>query len=215
MKRGDFIWVAALALVVFFMLSPFTNSTFEQLTATLPYLMGFVKFAILATMGELLAIRIGCGAYRAPVGLVWRIVIWGLIGVLITLMFNVFAGGVKFAMDKGLLPFAGNAFAFAFFTSAIMNCFFAPTFMALHKFSDTYLDLSAGGHKVTLDDVVTAVDWHNYIGFVLLKTIPLFWIPAHTVTFILPPQYRVVAAAFLSIALGLILSLAKRKNVKS
>ncbi len=215
MKRGDLIWLALLIAVVFFMLSPLTNQTFEKLTLKLPYLMGFVKFAILATMGELLAIRIAAGAYRAPAGLIWRIVIWGLIGVLITLMFNVFAGGVGFAMEKGLLPFAGNKYAFAFFTSAIMNCFFAPTFMALHKFSDTYLDLSAAAQNVTLDDVVNAIDWHNYIGFVILKTIPFFWIPAHTITFILPAQYRVVAAAFLSIALGLILSLSKRKNVKA
>ncbi|MCX7905011.1 MAG: Mpv17/PMP22 family protein, partial [Caloramator sp.] len=51
-----------------------------------------------------------------------------------------------------------------------------------------------------------------FISFVVLKTIPFFWIPAHTITFLLPSEYRVLMASFLSIALGAILSLAKRKK---
>lgn len=37
-----------------------------------------------------------------------------------------------------------------------------------------------------------------------------FWIPAHTGTFMLPPQYRIITAALLSIALGTILGTAKK-----
>jgi hypothetical protein len=48
------------------------------------------------------------------------------------------------------------------------------------------------------------------VSFVLLRTIPFFWIPAHTLTFMLPPEYRVLAAAMLSVALGAILAFAKR-----
>ena len=47
------------------------------------------------------------------------------------------------------------------------------------------------------------------MSFTLLKTIPLFWIPAHTVTFMLPAEYQVIMAAALSIALGIMLSLKK------
>ncbi len=53
------------------------------------------------------------------------------------------------------------------------------------------------------------MDWHGFVSFTLFKTIPLFWIPAHTLTFLLPPEYQVIAAAALSIALGIILSLRK------
>jgi len=60
--------------------------------------------------------------------------------------------------------------------------------------------------------VVGTIDWQGFFGFVVAKTIPLFWIPAHTVTFLLPPEYRVLAAAFLSIALGAILAFAKRRH---
>ena len=44
------------------------------------------------------------------------------------------------------------------------------------------------------------------------KTIPCFWIPAHTITFLLPENYRILSAGFLSIALGLILTLAKKRR---
>lgn len=212
MKKGDFIWLALLMAVLFFMLSPLTNQMFEQATLQFPYLMGFVKFAILATMGELLALRIVKGEYVKPAGFVWRVIIWGIIGMLITLMFKVFAGGVLYALDKGFLPFKGSPIAFAFFTSLLMNAFFAPTFMALHKHTDTYLDLRHNSKDVSLRDVVAAIDWQNFVSFVVLKTIPFFWIPAHTITFLLPAQYRVMVAALLSIALGLILSFSKKSR---
>jgi hypothetical protein len=61
-----------------------------------------------------------------------------------------------------------------------------------------------------LGQVVAQIDWQDLVGFVCLRTIPSFWIPAHTVTFLLPPEYRVLYAAFLSIALGVVLALAKR-----
>ena len=45
-----------------------------------------------------------------------------------------------------------------------------------------------------------------------LKTVPLFWIPMHTVTFLLPAEYQVMMAAALSVALGVILSLGNRNK---
>jgi len=212
LKKGDFIWILALAAVIAFMLLPATHDVFNDLTQDFPYVMGFIKFAILATMGELMALRIVTGNYKKPAGLVWRIIIWGLIGMLITLMFNVFAGGVISAQAKGFLPFEGTDLAFAFFTSTIMNLIFAPTFMAFHKYTDTMLDLKAEGKTVNVKTITERIDWYGFVSFVLLKTIPFFWIPAHTITFLLPSEYRVLAAAFLSIALGAILAFAKRKK---
>jgi len=66
--------------------------------------------------------------------------------------------------------------------------------------------------SATLSDVVKRIDWDGFISFVLVKTIPIFWIPAHTITFLLPSEYRVLWAAFLSIALGAILAFAKKKK---
>ena len=192
---------------------------FAELTLAHPYLMGFVKFAILATIGELCAIRILSGQWKSPVGLIYRTIIWGLLGMGIVLMFEIFSGGVASAIAKGLLP-TGSGFAQqfmkAFFISAIMNLCFAPVFMAFHRFTDTCIDVACGEGVgfggINPSAVLARIDWQGFIGFVVLKTVPFFWIPAHTVTFLLPPEYRVLVAASLSIALGAILAYAKRKK---
>ncbi|EQB89040.1 hypothetical protein M918_22160 [Clostridium sp. BL8] len=60
--------------------------------------------------------------------------------------------------------------------------------------------------------LIKTIDWYGYIGFVVCKTIPIFWIPAHTITFLLPSEYRVLTAALLSIVLGAILATSKAKT---
>lgn len=216
MKKGTIqtlLWILVIALCGAVLVIPATREVFLAATKAHPYLMGFVKFAILATMGELLAIRIASGSWNAPKGLHWRSLIWGLIGMLITLIFQIFSGGVIFAMAGGYLPGGDNKFLFAFFVAAIMNLTFAPTFMATHRFTDTWLDLHyEGKKKIRVIDVTSRIDWNGFVSFVVMKTIPFFWIPAHTITFLLAPEYRVVMAAFLSIALGGILSFAKKKG---
>jgi hypothetical protein len=133
--------------------------------------------------------------------------------MLVTLIFQIFAGGITAAMAGGYLPGGDNKFLFAFFVGSIMNLTFAPTFMAAHRFTDTWLDLHYEGKKnIKVLDVTNRINWNSFVSFVVMKTIPFFWIPAHTITFLLAPEYRVVVAAFLSIALGGILSFAKKKG---
>lgn len=213
MKKGDFLWGLVILGFAAFIAYPSTQAIFNAATASHPYLMGFGKFAILATMGELLARRIIVGKYEKPSGLIYRALIWGLLGMAIVAIFSIFSVGVGGLVEKGVLPGKGSALLTAFWISAIMNTTFAPTMMGAHRFTDTVIDLKySRGGKVTTKDVVDAIDWNGYVSFVLFKTIPLFWIPAHTITFMLPPEYRVVMAAFLSIALGAILAFAKRKK---
>lgn len=222
MKKGDFLWWGVLLSIVAFLLYPSTREGFVAVTKAHPYIMGFIKVGILATMGELMAIRIASGDFSKPKGLIYRFVIWGLLGMLFALMFDVFAMGTAGAIKKGLLPSGGEGtlhnILTAFFTSAVMNLFFAPTFMAFHRVTDTYIDLGEGKLssivKVPLSSVVDKIDWRGFIGFVILKTVPLFWIPAHTITFILPGEYRVLMAAFLSIALGGIMAATKKSKGK-
>lgn len=218
MRSGDFLWLAGIGAVVLLLVLPDSREAFVALNAAHPFAMGFAKFAVLATMGELLAVRIVGGQWRRPVGLALRALVWGLLGVAIVLMFEVFSSGVAAAIRKGLLPggYSETAtFVTAFLMSAVMNLAFAPTFMGLHRITDTYIDLADGKlanlARLELRTVVNKIDWHGFVSFVVLRTIPLFWIPAHTVTFLLPPEFRVLMAAFLSIALGAILAFAKRK----
>jgi hypothetical protein len=219
MKKFDFIWIAVLALIGTFLIYPDTHVIFLAATKAHPYIMGFVKVFILATMGELLAIRIMSGQWKKPFGLLYRAIIWGFFGMTFVVVFDIFAIGMSGVMEKGLMPFYENTFAFALFTSTFLNLIFAPTFMAFHRITDTYIDMGQGKlsdiFSVKLDQVISKIDWNNFISFVVLKTIPLFWIPAHTITFMLPSEYRVLMAAFLSIALGGILSFAKKKNTKN
>ncbi len=214
MKKGDLIWLFSLAAFIAILITPVTHKMFVKFTTEYAYIGGFTKFFILATMGELLAIRIVTGDWDIPKGLPYRAFVWGFLGIVIVLIFNVFAAGIAGALANGFLPGGNSKFAFAFFVSFIMNLSFAPTMMAFHRITDTFIDLKYENKKgkVTLSDVVKRIDWDGFISFVLMKTITFCWIPVHTITFLLPPEYRVLSAAFLSIALGAILAFAKKKN---
>lgn len=218
MKKGDIIWLLALIGVITFMIAPATHDVFIKLTMAHPYFAGFIKFLILATMGELLAIRITGGDWKSPRGLLWRAMIWGIIGMTIVLMFECFAYGTKGVLEKGLLPGYGSPYVFAFFVSTLLNCSFGSVFMAAHRISDTFLDLKFDKENtnktVSFKQVLEKISWADFISFVICRTIPLFWIPAHTVTFLLPSEYRVLMAAFLGIALGGILGFAKKRSTK-
>ena len=203
--------LAAFALIL---IVPSSREVFKTLSSEHPYIMGFIKFALLATIGEILALRIKKKEWELPVLVVPRIIIWGLIGIAITFMMKFFSNGVSAMMEKGLLPNPPEGFwrslLRAFFTAALMNLCFGPVFMAFHKCTDKYLELRASGvSKPGLKGVIESIDWHGFVSFTLFKTIPLFWIPAHTLTFMLPSEYQVIVAAALSIALGIILSLKK------
>lgn len=221
MKKGDFVWGFVLLAIVAFIAYPTTGDIFRSQTKAHPYIMGFIKVAILASMGELLAMRIATGQWKKPVGMMWRTLIWGLLGVSFAITFPLFSEGIKGLMTtRGMLPNwtgagFGNKLLFAFCTSAFMNLIFGPTFMALHRVTDTYIDLCEGKlsnlSNVSLRRVTSTIDWNGFVGFVVVKTIPFFWIWAHTVTFCLPTEYQVLMAAMLSIVLGAILAYAKRK----
>lgn len=214
MKKGDIIWGVILALFVAFVSLEPTHSVFMSFTSAHPYIGGFFKFALLATMGEMLVVRLNLGYFKKAPGFIYRAIIWGFLGIIITLIFQIFANGTMAALEKGYLFGKGSTIAFAFFTSFWMNLTFAPTMMAFHRYTDTYLDLKFGEGiaKPTSKQVIDKIDWNGFISFVLFKTIPFFWIPAHTITFLLPGEYRVLVAAFLSMALGLLLTIGKRKN---
>lgn len=213
LKKGDLIWGLVLAAVVAFISAPATHEVFMSFTAAHPYISGFIKFAILATLGELLAVRITTKGWdRLPKGIIYRALIWGLLGVLIVLVFEIYGSGVKGAQAKGLLV-EGGGIIFALQVSILLNTTFAPVLMGTHKMTDTYIDLKYQNpkEKITIGRIVKTIDWESFFSFVIFKTLPFFWIPAHTITFMLPPEYKVLFAASLSLALGLILAVAKVK----
>ncbi len=213
-KQGSFIWAGLIALFVAFLIYPSTNLLFINTTSAHPYLMAFVKFAILSIMGEFLAMRIVSGKWQMVKGIFPKMFVWGLLGITIVLMFALYTGGVDSAAAKGLIytGYPNIKILRALYISAIMNLTFGPVFMAVHRITDTWIDTKFSGNKTSLSQVISTIDWSGFMKFVVGKTIPLFWIPAHTITFLLPDQYKVIFAASLSIFLGLILSFAKMKK---
>lgn len=176
--------------------------------------MGFLKFTFLATVGELIAARISSGLWLLPPKIVARALIWGFIGAVLAFMLKIYSGGVTAVLAAGVLPGANSLFLKALLTSAVMNITFGPVMMGFHKMTDQYLALKASGAgQLDIKAVTRATDWESFISFVILRTIPIFWIPAHTITFMLPAEYQTMLAAALSIALGIILSLRKRPNL--
>ncbi len=213
MKLGDYLWGGLLLLWAVVLVVPATREVFMAMTQAYPYISGFLKFFVLATMGDMLGARILHGQWQKTKGLIFKAIIWGIIGMMITLAFTLYSEGVLAAQDIGRLPFHGSKFGHAFLTSVMMNITFAPFMFLFHKFSDLYIDVKYRGmKKVTINDLVKEVDFNMLIGFSMLKTIPFFWIPCHTLVFLMPPQYRVVASAFLSIALGLMMAIAKKSK---
>lgn len=216
LKKGDFVWITALLVWIVILTVPALRKAFMDFSKTHPYMGGFIKFSILASMGDMLGTRIVKGSYIIPKGFIHRALIWGVIGMMISLVFTVFMQGASAAQKSGLLPFEGVSFAQAFFGSAIMNLTFGPMMMVFHKFMDLFIDAKYEKRgKVTLSKLVDKLDWHSLVEFSWTKTCLFFWIPAHTIVFMLPGEYRVLVSAFLSIALGLLLSLAKKEKIES
>ncbi|MDA3932460.1 MAG: hypothetical protein PF513_06965 [Tenericutes bacterium] len=221
MKKKDIILVIYILVIIGLFVFESTRLFVETQTKNHPYILGFIKTSILATSGELLASRIVTGNYFTKKGLLYRFIVWGILGMGFVLMFNVYSKGVIDSININLLPhlnntgFINNLYQ-AFLISLIMNLTFAPAFMMLHRVTDTYIDLGEGRIKniikTPISEVSNQINWKNFFEFIVLKTIPFFWIPAHTITFLLPAHYRVLMAGFLSIALGLILTLAKIKS---
>ena len=187
-----------------------SREIFKAATAAHPFLMGFVKFALLATVGELIAIRLTKKAWSFPSGPGERALVWGFLGMVIALMFKVYSGGVTYIIQLGLVPSVTGRLLPAFLCSLLMNVTFAPTMMIFHKITDTAISMRYNGEReLSLKNIVANIDFKTLIGFTIAITIPFFWIPAHTISFLLPPEYQIIMAASLSIALGILLSLKK------
>lgn len=212
MKKGDIVWSFLLAGLLALFLIPFTRDPILSASEAHPYIGGFIKFAILATMGDILGKRIASGLYQLSTQVLLRSIVWGIIGCMVTLVFPVFMGGAGAAQSGGLLPFAGVSFVQALCGSSIMNLTFAPAMNTFHRVMDMWIEAAAAKEPVTLKKILEKIDWVSFVTFNWLKVGIFFWIPVHTIVFLLPENIRVIVAAFCSIALGIILSFASKKS---
>jgi hypothetical protein len=233
MKKADLsvIAITILILLPFFIFEQAYRG-YEAFNAAHPFIMAFLKFGILATFGEMLGLRIKTGSYsHKGFGIAPRAIVWGCLGMWIAAAMGIFSKGVpafleaRFDLLAGITAamnssFSGLKLCGAFLISVMMNTSFAPVFMTLHKITDTHI-LNNGGKvsclfkPLPVRKIITSLNWDVQWNFVFKKSIPLFWIPAHTVTFILPPNMQVLFAALCGVALGLILSIAGKGSPKT
>lgn len=226
MKREDFYpLIFLVAVFAPFLLFERAYSFYDNFYGSFPFITSFIKFAILATAGEVIGLRIRTGSYRANnFGLVPRAIVWGFLGITIQAAFIIFARGVP-----ELLTFAGADDAtsvlagpltqakvgVAFAVSALLNIFYAPVLMVTHKITDTHIVMNGGTisgflRPVRVGEILERTDWQMLWGFVIKKSIPLFWIPAQTLNFLMPEKFRVLIAAIYGIILGVILAFSAR-----
>ena len=236
MKKADWILIICVIVVLAPFFIPQTGffNWFCTATAQHPYIMAFFKFAILATLGEMLALRIRKGVYSEKgFGVLPRMIVWGFLGMAIAMAMVIFKTGTPAFLGSVADALTGNSghgavyatvfkaseltwgkLGIAFAVSVLMNSIFAPVMMTFHKCTDIHI-LENGGtvrgllRPIKMREIFREkINWDVQWNVVIKKTIPLFWFPAHTITFILPPTFQVLFAALLGVALGLILALA-------
>lgn len=224
MKSKDLLFIVFLVLLFLpFLISEPLFKLYEEYNSAHGFLTAFIKFAILATSGELAGLRIRTGNYfRKGFGIIPRAIVWGVLGIFIKSAFMIFSSGVPVLLeylgtgDPAIIlasSFSAAKVFIAFSISLFLNLFFSPVLMTIHKITDTHIQKSHGSFKVLFSqfntaDILSGIDWKMHWGFVLKKTIPMFWIPAHTLTFLLPPDSQILFAALLGIVLGVILAFA-------
>lgn len=229
MKRQDLYFaIVMLAIFLPFFISADLYDWYKTFNADHAMIMAFLKFGILATLGEMLGCRISTGNYTTPTfGVAPRMVIWGILGVAIAMAMMVFKsgipafiaamGGAELVADFAAEGFSWGKLVVALSISVMMNTFFAPVFMTFHKITDTHIAENGGSIKalfkpIPMRRLITTLNWDRQWSFIFKKTIPLFWYPAHTITFMLPGEYQVLFAALLGVALGVILAIGARKK---
>ena len=188
---------------------------FIVVTKAHPLMMGFIKFSILATFGESLKMRISTKSWKIS-NVLLRASWWGWFGIWITLAFSVFGVGVNYIIDTGLWPFVGametgisKTILTALTKSVWINFLggYAWFMMIRHAWFDYIIEKNK---YISFLDFGLQLDIKRWFGSVP-KTIWFFWVPAHTITFCLPPEWMILFAACLSVALGALLMFGQQK----
>lgn len=226
--KNDLLFLAGVsAFFLPFFISDAVFAWYYQFNLDHGLLMSFIKFFFLATLGEVIGLRIKTGRYHQPgFGLIPRALVWGFLGMTIYAAFAIFASGTPIFLEKVGLENATSILnselslkkvLVSFSISTFLNLFYAPVMMTFHKITDIHI-LENGGtlqgffKPISFARIFKEINWNVQWNFVFKRTIPLFWIPAQTITFLLPEEFRVLFAAFLGIVLGVLLAIAALKN---
>lgn len=168
-----------------------------ELVTAHPILTAMAQFAVLGTLGDVVSKWLVARRFFMPFDprtTVLKMLEWALLAVCIKYAFVGFNGFVDALAGHGLLPESGTL-GRAFAISLTMNLQFGPFLVIAHRLLD--------------NAIARTINWANLDKGML--SLLWFWIPAHTITFILPKPFQIGLAALWSVALGLILGFYNRK----
>jgi len=167
-----------------------------------PFTSAMVQFGILGTLGTCVARWVQSKRFYFPLNIkesFWFPISWAMLSILIKVAFIGFDGFLDILLEKGILPAAFSvegSFLRALGWSIAMNLQFGPLLVILHRWLD-YLPFGKT-NWANIDKGLISLLW--------------WWIPAHTITYMLPPDLRIGLAAFWSVVLGFILGFFNRKK---
>lgn len=208
MKIGDFICpavMAALPAAVFF-------GDLQDLRALAahPQAVGFGAFAILGGSAEAWGLRLSGRGYPQPGRLILSGLLWGLHGLLASILYLVINAGVFLSQGLDILPGGGyvsNAnpfkailgsffFTGPFFTSLIICLALSPTILALQRLILAFWDFKSDeGRWPPLGLASLKADWPAFIHYQLTGGL-FIRAPLMTVVFMLPTNLWLPAAAW-------------------
>lgn len=180
-----------------FLIKTIFMNGYIEFVKTYPIISAMIQFAILGTLGDIVSFWIIRKKFVLPYKMkiiFLKIFEWALLAIFIKYAFIGFNGFVESLIAHNYLPnLSGIGKSFAISTS--MNLQFGPFLVLMHRLLDNLI--AKQNHWKNIDKGFYSLIW--------------FWIPAHTITFILPKEFQIGLAAIWSLALGIILGFYNRK----
>jgi hypothetical protein len=173
-------------------------NSYVELVKEYPIYSAMVQFAILGTLGDIFSKWMQQGKVHKPYKIsiiLLKMLEWAIIAVTIKYAFTGFQGFIDSLIAHNLLPELSN-FGRAFTVSVTMNLQYGLFLVIFHRFLDNVI---AKQHNwKNIDKGMFSLIW--------------FWIPAHTITFMLEKPFQIGLAALWSVVLGFILGYYNREN---
>ncbi len=173
-------------------------NSYIELVKAYPIYSAMIQFAVLGTLGDIFSKWMQKGNLFMPYK--WYVILlkmleWAIIAITIKYAFVGFQGFVDGLVLHNLLPELGN-FGRAFTVSVTMNLQYGLFLVIFHRFLDNLI--AKQNNWKNIDKGMFSLIW--------------FWIPAHTITFMLDKPYQIGLAAIWSVVLGFILGYYNRES---
>ena len=174
-------------------------NSYVELVIKYPLYSAMLQFALLGTLGDILSKCLQQKKIFLPYK--WTLIFlkmieWALLAITIKYAFVGFQGFVDSLVESNLLPELGK-FSRAFTVSVTMNLQFGLFLVIFHRILDNLIAKQNNWQQI--DKGMLSLIW--------------FWIPAHTITFMLDKPYQIGLAAIWSVVLGIILGYYNRPTI--